>query len=366
MFDLGHAIEILGILPDHCDQLVHQLAKRRHAALAEIQQAVGGAVAHRPPAVLLQKEQVVAAPAAVADPQPPKHADQAYAKRRQANGVLGKGAKIEDARFQRGKAGAGAHIPPDHRGILDHAGAHQRVDMALVVAPTAEFLRKAGARQAGEDRQAETVKPRVVAFPERRGHAQRQQMGQEIAKLVHQIHPQVLVLDPHVDMHAANQHAAGGGLHFLLQGHIALRRGLLLVAPQSRGMGGRRDDAHSELLGHGVDLAPLPGQFAAHFRNAPAHLGGRFHLRAHQLVDDLAGHLLLAGGHEPVGRIHRQLEGFGIDEEVLLFHAQREARLLAQQAHRDSPRPQRAHFSAAERGAAQSVQSGGSARWIYQ
>ena len=41
-------------------------------------------------------------------------------------------------------------------------------------------------------------------------------MRQEIAELVHQVHPQVLVLYAHVNMHTADQHAPGGGLHFLL------------------------------------------------------------------------------------------------------------------------------------------------------
>ena len=94
-------------------------------------------------------------------------------------------------------------------------------------------------------------------------------------------------------------------------------------------MGRSRDDSKPELFRNGADFSPLPSQFLAHLRNVLANLGGRFHLCPHQLVYHLAGNLLLAGRHESIRRIYRQLKGFGVNQEVFLLHTQSEAGLFS-------------------------------------
>ena len=59
--------------------------------------------------------------------------------------------------------------------------------MAAILAPAVETLRKAGAWQFVEDREAVGFEPGILSLPERRGRREGKQMRQEIRDLVHQV-----------------------------------------------------------------------------------------------------------------------------------------------------------------------------------
>ncbi len=68
----------------------------------------------------------------------------------------------------------------------------------------------------------------------------RQQVRQEIRELVHQVDTQLVVFDPDVDMHAADQQTPGRRLHLGRQRVVALSFGMFLVQPACVRMGRSR------------------------------------------------------------------------------------------------------------------------------
>ena len=81
---------------------------------------------------------------------------------------------------------------------------HQHVDGALELAEALEALRQAGARQLVEHGEPVALEAGVLALPERRGGRQHQQVRQEIARLVHEVDAQLVVVDADVHVHAAD------------------------------------------------------------------------------------------------------------------------------------------------------------------
>src|SRR3546814_2806123 len=84
------------------------------------------------------------------------------------------------------KARRGTNVPPDLGAVLEQAGAHHDVEVALVLAEAVEALRQAGARQLLEHREAIALEAGHLAAPERRGGRQRQQVRQEVGDLLHE------------------------------------------------------------------------------------------------------------------------------------------------------------------------------------
>ena len=67
-------------------------------------------------------------------------------------------------------------------------------------------------------------------------------MGKEIADLVHEVDAQIRVLDPGMNVHAANHHATGDHAEVLGHDLVTITIGGLLLPPQGKGMGRRGDD----------------------------------------------------------------------------------------------------------------------------
>src|SRR3546814_20912520 len=93
---------------------------------------------------------------------------------------------------------------PDLGGVVDQSRVDQHGEMPLVFAPALEALGQAGARQLVEDAEAIAHQPRPLALPERRGSGERQQMRQEVADLIHQVHAQFVVAEAYMDVPAAD------------------------------------------------------------------------------------------------------------------------------------------------------------------
>ena len=108
------------------------------------------------------------------------------------------------AHLQRRKAHARPDVPPQLAAILDQPGTDQHGEMALELAPALEQLGQAGARHLVEHGDAVGFQPGILALPEGRGGPERQQMGQEIGHLAHQVDAQLRIVEPDMDMHAAD------------------------------------------------------------------------------------------------------------------------------------------------------------------
>ena len=147
-------------------------------------------------------------------------------------------------------------------------------------------------------------------------------MGQEVGRLSQQVDAQIVVLDPDMNVHAANHEPARDLLQVLRQRIVALLVGVLLAPPSGEGVGGGGDRGKAELVGDGADGGAQPDQLFAHFRNGVANAGADLDLRAQELRADLAAIIeqsLLAFGEEGRGRLLCQVAAVLVDEEVFLF-----------------------------------------------
>ena len=84
--DLGAAAEGIGILPDHLDELGHELRERHDRVRPEVDEPLRDAVALGAPAVLADQEAVVDPPALIAGAQAPQHPQQALRDARRGSG----------------------------------------------------------------------------------------------------------------------------------------------------------------------------------------------------------------------------------------------------------------------------------------
>ena len=241
--DLGGAAEMVGVLADKLEQLLDQLGEGHDRALAEIDHALGRAVALRAPAVLAHQEGRVVAPALVLPAQAIEHAQDAAEQRGDGDAVVEQRADIGDAHLERGEARRGPQVPPDLGRVLDQPGVHQNLDGALIFAVAAELMRHAGAGQLVEHRQAVGLEPGRLPLPERRGGGERKEMRQEICRLAEQVDAQILVLDADMHMHAADHQPARHLLQVAREHVVALLVGVLLARAIWRRDGWRRRSA---------------------------------------------------------------------------------------------------------------------------
>jgi hypothetical protein len=164
---------------------------------------------------------------------------------------------------------------------------------------------------------------RVPPVPERGAGGERQEVGKEVACLIHDVHHQVAVVDPDVDMHAEDQHPARNLGHALDVIGIAVTLGDVLFLPAGEGMGARRDDPQSIGLGEFADVAAQAHDLLASLGDVVADLTADFDLRLQQLGLDLVSqnHPTLLQELLDIGG---QLSGFGFDELILLLDSDSE------------------------------------------
>jgi hypothetical protein len=248
-------------------------------------------------------------------------------QRGHSHGILGARADVGHAEFQRGEGVMGPHIPPDLRAIGDAAGVDQPLHEAVEGRPGGEGLGQAGAGQVLEDDGAVGLQAGVAAGPEGRAGGQGQNVGQGVAHGVHAVDGEVAVLDPHVDVHAEDQHALGDDLMILHRLGVALVGGDLLAKPVREGMGGGRGDLQAALGGQIVDGRSLSkkrgfqlGHVVADRRAQLDHGGVQLRLDAglELALLDLDGALFRL--HE-LGDERFQLARLRVDDLVFFFDA---------------------------------------------
>ncbi len=187
-----------------------------------------------------------------------------------------------------------------------------------------EVLRQAAARQIAEHCRAVRLEAGRLTFPERRRAGQRQQVRQEIGRLVHQVDPELLVLDPGVHVHAADDQARRQRLHVPGEPQIALLLDLLLGAPVGERVGRGGDHGHAELAGGFGHGRPQLRELRPCGADVPAHARADLDLRLQELVRDPVAQPLLAALHELLGRLRHQLAAGRVDEKVFLLEPKRE------------------------------------------
>ena len=223
--------------------------------------------------------------------------------------------------------GARAQVPPDLGGVVAQACLLEDPQRLAPVAEAVERLRHPGARQVAEDDRPKRLDAGIPPLPERRGRAQRQQVGQEIRRLVHQVDAQILILDARMDVHAADHHAPGEGLVLVGEDAVALEVDRRLLGPARPRVGGGRDHAKAELARTSRDRGSKVRQFLVRFADRGADRGADLDLRLQELVGHLRSQRLFATPHEAGRRPACKSPGLGIDEQVFLLDAQSQSRL---------------------------------------
>ena len=326
MGDLIQAAQGLGIRLDQLDHLLQQIGIGHQLTAAEIDQAGLEAVAHGAPAVLVDQEGLVAPPGGVHALEPPQHADQADIQRRHRHRVLDARADIADAHLQRREPGTRPDVPPDLGAVLDHPDLDQGVQVLLVLAEAHIGFGDAGARQLVEDGQPIGLQVGHLALPERRRRGQHQEMGQEVADLVHQIDAEIRVLDADMDMHGADQQPPHRHADILLELLVALPLRGLLGLPGGKGMG--RGGDHLGAMGTGdlADAAAQADQVVTGLGDAAADRRPDLDLGPHELGRHPRTKPALALGHDVVGRVGDEIACHRVDEKVFLLDTDGELR----------------------------------------
>jgi hypothetical protein len=175
VFSLGGAVKVFGILSDQLQEIIEQLRARRDCFTRQANEAALQPMALRPPAVLVEQQQGVVRKASAFDIAPVQRPAQTSKKGSDANRVVNEGTNVSDAQFKRRESRRGAKVPPNLCRVLYDAGAHQRCDRALIVAPARKALRDALAWRRVIDSSPIGLEPGVLAPPERRGCRQREQ-----------------------------------------------------------------------------------------------------------------------------------------------------------------------------------------------
>ena len=224
------------------------------------------------------------------------------------------------------KNGMRPHVPPDLLRVVDAVGAHQQVDEVVVVGPARERIRDVGSRELVEHLAAIRLEPGVHAEPERRVRRQRQQVGQEVADLVHQLDEGLTVLDADVHVEAEDEVRPRHQLHVLHDLEVAGIRIDVLLAPVGERMGGAGDEEQPVVLCQAHHRPPQVDDVLTRLANRPAHAGahldhGLMHLGLDALVE-----LPLALRHDLGVDVRAEVERLGVECLVFLLDADGERR----------------------------------------
>ena len=122
-------------------------------------------------------------------------------------------------------------VPPNFLGVIDATGFHEQVAVIGVFRKRFERIRNAGAGKTLEHFQPVTFQPGIVPHPERRVNRQRVNVGQEIARLIHNVDGGFAVWNSDVHMQPEDEIGPGKQLHVAHNFLIALALSDELIAP---------------------------------------------------------------------------------------------------------------------------------------
>ena len=146
-------------------------------------------------------------------------------------------------------------------------------------------------------------------------------MRQEIARLVHQVDAQLVVVDADVHVHAADDEAAADAGQILGDGLVALALGRLLRAPAREGMGGSGNRRQPMLAGQTCHRLAQGLELLARRARRLVHLRLDLDLRFQEFARHLPAQRLLARVEQRVRHLAHEVPARLVDEQVLFLDA---------------------------------------------
>ena len=153
-------------------------------------------------------------------------------------------------------------------------------------------------------------------------------MRQEIGCLVEEVDPQVVVLDAHMHVHAADDQPPHDVLQVLRQHVVAFLVGVVLALPMGERVRGRGDGREAELRGDRTDGRPQLDELIAGLLHRAADTGADLDLRTQEFGTDLARQGGISLGEERRRRLRGKVPGVLVDQEILFLHADAESGFL--------------------------------------
>src|SRR5919198_225469 len=319
--------------PWHAQQgLLGEVAHGDLLLLAEVDQLAVDAEAEGAELVLVDERRRVLAEAEVLRAELQQLGADRLDERGQADDLVDPGAGVADAELDRRVLPVGAQVPPDALAVVDGAGPDQQLHVVLEVVVGGELRRDAAAREARPDHAAVGLEAGAPVRPEGAGGRQRQQVRQEVARLVHHLDARLRVGDADVHVHAEDQQLADQVLHLLLEQLVALHLGDALVLPAGERVGAGRHQPEPLRLHQRGEAAAQAVHLGAGLVHARADAGADLHHRLQQLGLDVLAEPRPGGGQQLVDvRLQRAV---AVDDLELLFDPDGE--LLP--GHADRPR----------------------------
>ena len=152
-------------------------------------------------------------------------------------------------------------------------------------------------------------------------------MRQEIRHLPHQVGPEVIVLHPRMHVHSADHHPPADSLQIADEIPVPLLVGNQKPIVVGEGMRRSRDGRQPEFVRGRRYFAAQPGEIGTGFPYRGTGSGADFHLRPEELRAYLVAEPVGAFLHERFRRVSCQPAIRGINEKILLFDTNAEARL---------------------------------------
>ncbi len=182
-------------------------------------------------------------------------------------------ARVAGAQLQGRRVGGRADVEVGHLRVGDHAGVDQVGEQLVVLGGRAQPPGRAGTRPALPDDRADARVPGVLLVPVRRAGRQREQDRQVARHPLHDLHREVAVTDPDVDLQTADQLLVDQQPILLLHPAVAPRRGEFEVGERRTGRGAGRRDPDVVLGGHLDQTAPEPQQLGPQGGERVDHVG---------------------------------------------------------------------------------------------
>src|SRR5687768_6441698 len=284
VLDLPARAEGVDDVVDEFQELDRELLHWHLGLLAEVDEARGHAPAHRAPLVLLDELRDVAAEAEVAVAEHEQLRADRLRERRDAERLLDLCRRVAHAELDRRVERVRPQVPPDLLAIVDALRAHEQLDVVLVLVPRGELGRDPGAREALPDDLAVRLEARAAREPERTRAREREEMRQEVARLVHDLEAPLPVRDPDVDVQAEDEELADDVLQLLLEHLVAVVLGHLLLLPVGERMRARGDEAQSLGTQEGRQRAAQLEDLLARLGDVGADLRADLDDRLHHLA----------------------------------------------------------------------------------
>ena len=166
--------------------------------------------------------------------------------------------------------------------------------MALVLGEALEELGQAGARHLVPDRDPVGLEPGVVPLPEGRRGAEGEEVGEHVAHLADEVVALLVVAEPDVHVHAADEEAPGDLLELHGEGVVAFLPGAADLPSLGERVGGGGDDLEA-VLPDRLRYGPAKtGKVGAHLLHGLADHRADLDLALHELGGDLLPEALAA------------------------------------------------------------------------